>query len=159
MNTPRLPVTGLSPSPSSRDALDWSAQEHALSSATDDHRDALLSRALRSMPLAQPPAGFAVEMARIAATHAPAHAPAHAATTRDDGRVEGLLQQVLLALLVLAALAVVAVYGGQWLAMAEQAFGAAAVLWTLACAACAGVSWSLGWMRRWIEMRALPLAG
>jgi hypothetical protein len=158
MNTPRLPASRPPtphPGASSKEARDWAAQERALSPDAPDRHDALLVQALRSMPLTQPPIDFAVEVARLARIRM----PEHAAATRDDGRIERVLQHGLLGALVVAALAVLALYGGQWLALADQAFGAGAVMWTLACAACAALSWSLGWMRRWAGTRSLSLSG
>ncbi|HRO26873.1 MAG TPA: sulfatase-like hydrolase/transferase [Luteimonas sp.] len=64
MNTPRPPrSTDAHPV----DERDWLAQERALPDPSGDRRDAVLARALRTMPVSRPPADFAAEVARLAA--------------------------------------------------------------------------------------------
>ena len=111
---------------------DWLAQEQALSSP--GHRaDALLARALASLPASQPPPGFAAEVAALAAA-----GPSPAAA---DARFERALLDGLLAVLLLATLATVAYFGGDWWRLARGALGDGAAQWALLGAACLLLSW------------------
>ncbi|MCW5580798.1 MAG: hypothetical protein KIS72_05620 [Luteimonas sp.] len=126
---PRPPQSGEPPEIEERD---WIAQERALMDG--DRRDALLALALRTLPVASPPPGFAAEMARLVAP----------ATREDDERLDRLLLNALLCALALGTLVVALVYGGDWLALADRSLGAGAMPWALAGAACVGLSWALG---------------
>ena len=140
MNTPR---NGTPPAPV--DDHDWRAQENALASAAD-RRDALLARALRTLPVSQPPAGFAAGIARLAAAGAPV------AMREEEPKLERVLLNVLVVAFALAAVVVVAIYGGTWLSMSGDAIGNNATQWVLAGAACLGLSWMLGGARQLFEM-------
>lgn len=134
--------------PPALDPRDWEAQEAAL--ATPRHRaDALLAHALRTMPVGEPPAGFAAEVARLAAARRPAVAV-------EDAGFERRLLQGLLAVFALSAAAVVALFGGQWWAQAAGAFGSGTLQWGLAGAICLGLSWLLSDGRRVFEAAAHP---
>ena len=111
---------------------DWLAQEQALSSP--DHRaDALLARALRSLPVSQPPPGFAADVA--------ARAAAGRSPSAGDGGLERALLNALLAVLVLATLATVAYFGGDWWRLAGHALGEGAAQWALLGATCLLLAW------------------
>lgn len=112
---------------------DWLAQEQALS-APGHRADALLARALRSLPASQPPPGFAAEVAALAAAGAPVAAA-------GDTRLERALLNGLLAVLVLATLGTVAYFGGDWWRLASGALGDGAAQWALLGAACLLLSW------------------
>lgn len=139
MNTPRK---GMPPGPV--DEHDWQVQESAISAATD-RRDALLARALRSMPVSQPPAGFAASVARLAVAGAPIVAPA------KEPKLDRVLLDILVVVFAVSAIVVVAIYGREWLAMSGEAIGSNATLWALAGAACLGLSWAMGGVRRLFE--------
>lgn len=119
---------------------DWLAQERALAPAGSDRRDALLAQALRTQPLASPPPDFAADTARLVASGRAVHG--------DDGRLERWLLNGLWSVLVLGALVVAGIYGGQWLALANGSLGAGGTQWALAGAACVALSWALGGGRR-----------
>ncbi len=131
--------------PPAIDEHHWRAQEDALAGAGDRH-DALLARALATLPASQPPAGFAAAVARLAATRPLLALPVEPAFER-------VLLNVLAWILALAALAAAALYGGQWLAQLRAGLGEGAATWVLAAAACAGLSWALGGLRAWRERR------
>jgi hypothetical protein len=131
------------------DEREWQLQERAmrrerlhLDAAGDDARTRryrLLARALRE-PL---PEGLPADFARSVAARATA-APA-------SFRVESLLMTLLTLTLGIAAIAVVAIYGGEWLpsfsAIVPAPRGQAGD-WLLAFAGCVGASWLLGqWQR------------
>jgi hypothetical protein len=135
------------------DEREWQAQERALRElrAGMPSRDEVLggdealvaryrhvARALAVPPAPGLHAGFAAEVARLAATR-------HAAP--DTGFERGLLRALLLAM-VLSSAVVVAVYGVQWWRASAQLLGTDTLGWTIAVAACAALSWSLEWMRR-----------
>ncbi|HRP73444.1 MAG TPA: hypothetical protein PK743_12515 [Luteimonas sp.] len=131
MNTPRPPrSTDAHPV----DERDWLAQERALTDPSGDRRDAVLARALRTMPVSRPPADFAAEVARLAA--AGVRTPA-----TDDARLERGLLRALLVLLALAGLGAAAYYGSGWWALAQEALGGGAARWALVGAACLLLSW------------------
>lgn len=137
------------------DEQEWQLQERALRAersgaiAGDDpllERYRQVARALRRPLPAAPPADFARSVALRMAMHA---AP--------DTRLEQQLLHVLSALLALSAVAAMALYGSQWLhafaaLLPSMAAGSAAAglafHWTLALAACLGLSWSLERLRR-----------
>lgn len=131
MNTPNPPR----PDPAV-DERDWLAQERALAGSPTDRRDALLAQALRSLPAAAPPPGFAAAMARRLE-----QAPAAA----EEPRLERVLQGALLALLGLAALGAVLAWGGEWWARSGQALagglGSHTVSWAMLAGACLLLSW------------------
>jgi hypothetical protein len=88
---------------------------------------------------------------RVAAAHA-----------RPDIRLEQLLLRTLSLLLAVSAIAAMALYGGEWLRafaalLPSLAVGNAsaglAVNWTLALAACLGLSWSFERLRRGLHRR------
>lgn len=111
---------------------DWLAQEQALSSP--GHRaDALLARALRSLPVSQPPPGFAADVAALAA--------GGASIAAGDARLERALLNGLLTVLVLASLATAAYFGGDWWRLASGALGDGAAQWAVLGAACLLLSW------------------
>ncbi|MGY1408196.1 hypothetical protein ACW5EG_01235 [Luteimonas sp. A611] len=120
--------------PAPVDEREWLAQEQALSMPSGRRADALLARALRSLPASRPPPGFAAEVARLAA------AGPHQASA-VDARLERLMLNVLLGLLALASIGAAAWYGNQWWALASQALGAGAAQWALLGAACLLLSW------------------
>ena len=134
------------------DEREWQAQERALrevrtGTASRDATpgdDALVARyrrvahALRVPPTSGLHAGFAAEVARLAATQE---------ATPDTGFERGLLRALVWAM-ALSSAVVVAVYGVQWWQAWAQLLGADALGWTVAVAACAALSWSLDWMRR-----------
>lgn len=113
---------------------DWLAQEQALSMPAGRRADALLARALRTLPTSQPPPGFAAEVARLAA------AGPHQARAVDT-RLERHLLNALLGLLALASLGATAWYGSQWWALASEALGTDAAQWALLGVACVLLSW------------------
>ena len=126
MNTPRMPrATG----PRPVDEQDWRAQERAIAAPSGDPRDALLARALRTLPVSQPPDGFAAEVAALAAAGA-------RVDTEADGGLERILLRVLLLLLSRVAAGALAYYGGGWWAAARSALGAGAAQWAFAGLAC-----------------------
>lgn len=110
---------------------DWIAQERALS-AGGDRRDAMLSRALRTMPVSQPPEGFATSVARLAETRAAA---------AGDGRLEQVLQQWLFAAMAIGALVAMLVYGDAIWRASVDLLGSGAMHWILAGSACLALSW------------------
>lgn len=135
------------------DEREWKAQERALREVRAGKAprhdalggdDALVARYRHvARALAVPPApglhaGFAAEVARLAATR-------HAAP--DTGLERGLLRALLLAM-VLSSAVVVVVYGVQWWRASAQLLGTDTLGWTVAVVACAALSWSLEWMRR-----------
>lgn len=120
--------------PAPVDEREWLAQEQALSMPSGRRADTLLAHALRTLPASQPPPGFAVEVARLAAA-GPRQANA------ADTRLERLLLNVLLGVLALSSLGVAAWYGSQWWTLASQALGAGAVQWALLGAVCLLLSW------------------
>jgi hypothetical protein len=135
------------------DEREWQAQERALREvrAGMAPRDEALggdeilvaryrhvARVLAMLPAPGLHAGFAAEVARLAATR-------HAVP--DAGFELGLLRALLLAM-VLSSAVVVAVYGVQWWRASAQLLGTDTLGWTIAVAACAALSWSLEWMRR-----------
>jgi hypothetical protein len=135
------------------DEREWQAQERALREvrAGAAPRDAALggddalvaryrdvARALAVPPASGLHAGFATEVAQLAAKR-------HAAP--DAGLERGLLRMLVLAM-ALSSAVVVAVYGVQWWRASAQLLGTDALGWTIAVAACAALSWSLDWMRR-----------
>lgn len=113
---------------------DWLAQEHALHSP-DRRADLLLARALRTMPVSQPPPEFAAQVAALAAA---GHRPCPAA---DEAPLERVLLRILLALLGLSTLGALAWFGGRWWALASEALGAGALQWALVGAVCLLLSW------------------
>lgn len=101
--------------------------------------DSLVDRALRREPDAGPPADFARSVAARVA-----HAPAM------DARVERWLLRGLALAFACAALAVVALYGREWLAgfaLLPLFAGATALNWAAALLACVGLSWSFEHLR------------
>lgn len=142
--------------PESIDEQEWQAQERALREecsgaiAGDDpllERYRQVARALRRPLPDAPPADFARSVAlRVASAYA-----------SPDMRLEQLLLHALSALLALSAVVAMALYGSQWLRafaalLPSMAAGSApaglALNWTLALAACLGLSWSLERLRR-----------
>jgi hypothetical protein len=133
---------------------EWLAQERAmrrerlhLDSAGDDARGRryrLLARALREPLRDSLPADFATRVTRVAARVAAAPA--------STARFEFVLMTALAIVLAIAAGAVTAIYGSEWLPSFRAilpAPQAPASRWLLALAGCLGVSWLLGqWQRR-----------
>lgn len=129
-----------------REQREWDAQESALRAeragarASGNLHEAqyrLVARALRSPPLAPLPSDFAARVAASAERRA-----------RDvtEG-VEMWLERALVALLLLAGVTALIVYNGDWLrelsfSVPERAaFGIQAIVsWSLAIAACLGIS-------------------
>ena len=149
------------PSPlqsSDADEREWSAQERALheerigAPMSEDpllaaYRD--VARALRAPLPDGLPADFAATVAaRCRAEHARA---------RVDTRLEQQVQRLLLATLAVAAIAVVALYGGQWLRASADALplfdSSVARNWLGALAACLALSWAMGVLRARIPGR------
>lgn len=122
---------------------DWQAQERALSRATDDRRDLLLARALRTMPVSQPPADFAAAVARLAASEG-----RQAAT---ESRLERVLLHVLLAAMALVAAGAVAMYGARWWALTGELFGTQAARWGVIAGLCLLLSWLPQGVRRVLD--------
>jgi hypothetical protein len=128
---------------------EWLLQERAmrrerlhLDASGDDARTRsyrLLARALRQPPPDGLPADFARNVA-VRATAAPA-----------SFRVESLMMTTLTLALGIAAIAVIAIYGGEWLPSFSAILPAPrgqAGDWLLAFAGCVGASWLLGqWQR------------
>lgn len=126
---------------------EWQAQESAmrrerlqLDPAGDDARSRryrLIARSLRQPPAESLPADFAQQLAqRVGA--APMATPAGTS-------FESRLTLVLASTLVIAAVAVVAIYGQAWLpSFAELLPKPPATRWLLALAGCVGGSWLLG---------------
>lgn len=127
--------------PAPVEEADWLAQEQALSMPSGRRADALLARALRTLPVSQPPPGFAAAVAQLAAA-----GPHQAVAT--DTQLERHLLNALLGLLALASLGAAAWYGSQWWSLASQALGAGAAQWALLGAACLLLSWLPGAARR-----------
>jgi hypothetical protein len=142
------------------DEHEWQAQERALReeragaiAAGDDPllaRYRQVARALRRPLPDALPADFARSVAQRVAT-------AHAA---PDMRLEQQLLRVLSLLLAVSAIAAMALYGGQWLrafaALSSSlpigsASAGLAFNWTLALAACLGLSWSFERLRRGLQ--------
>jgi hypothetical protein len=130
MNTPRQPPGAPPP-----DEAGWIAQERALASPADP-RDALLAHALRTLPRAGPPAGFAEATVRHVQAELEAMAPGEARAER----LERALLRGLLLVLALSALGAVALFGGQWWHWAHQALGGEAAQWAAVGAACLALS-------------------
>ena len=128
---------------------EWQAQERALhderigAAPGDDPLQLhyrLVARALRQpLPHALPD-DFAARVAARARRQA-AHAP-------PDLRIEQRLVRALIAVLALSAAVAVAWYGQQWLQAITMLLPGAALNWTLALAACVGLSWSFGLLHR-----------
>lgn len=142
MNDTRPPRPAV---PRSVEERDWLAQERALAHPAGDRRDALLARALRTMPVSQPPADFAAAVAALAASGATV------ASREPDAKLERMLFNGLLAVFALAVVVVAAMYGGQWWAMASEGLGRGAAQWALAAGACLLLSWLPGGARRLYE--------
>ncbi|MBB6189669.1 hypothetical protein [Rhodanobacter sp. MP7CTX1] len=128
---------------------EWQAQERAmrrerlhLDSAGDDarvQRYRMLARALREAPQDSLPADFARRVA-AKATSAPA------GNVVTDRRFEFILIASIAIALVVAVVAVIALYGDAWLPPISAMLpvpGAMATRWLLAFAGCIGLSWLL----------------
>ena len=128
-----------------RERREWQAQENALRAEragaragdSDVAQYRLVARALRSPPLAPIPSDFA---ARVAAS-------AERSARGANESVEMWLERGLVALLLLAGVAALIVYNGDWLrelsfSVPERAaFGIQTIVsWSLAIAACVGIS-------------------
>ncbi|WP_202839661.1 hypothetical protein [Luteimonas saliphila] len=129
---------------------DWQAQERALSGAAGDRRDLLLARALRTMPVSQPPVDFAAAVARLAASGRRDPAP--------ESSLERVLLHVLLAAMALTGAGAVAVYGARWWTLAGELFGTQAAQWGVIAALCLLLSWLPNGVRRVLDAagRATP---
>jgi hypothetical protein len=141
---------------------EWQAQEQAmrrerlhLDCASDDarvQRYRMLARALREAPQDGLPADFATRVA-AQATSIPA------GKVVPDIRFEFILMAAIAIALVIAVVAVVTLYGDDWLpsiGAVLPAPGALATRWLLAFAGCIGLSWVLA---RWQpHARQRPLA-
>lgn len=138
-----------------REQREWDAQESALraerlgdaetSGGADVAQYRLVMRALRSPPLGSLPSDFA---ARVAAR-------AERDSRGTNESVELWLERGLVALLVLAGAAALIVYNGDWLrelsfSVPERAqFGIQTIVsWSLAIAACVGISSALALGRK-----------
>jgi hypothetical protein len=128
------------------DQSEWIAQERALSGA-GDRRDALLARALRTMPVSRPPDGFAAEVARLAQAHAPA---------REDARLERMLQQWLFAAMAVGGLVAMLVYGDAIWRVSAGVLGSNALQWILMGGACLALSWLPTGLRWLPQLSAAP---
>jgi hypothetical protein len=137
------------------DEREWQVQERALREARDgldmSSDDIALAQyrsialALRQPPHGVLPADFAAGVARFAGEGI----ASERAAARVDGVVfEQVLVRILSAAFALSALAALGIYGGRLLAMLQSATGNEGLQWTLALAACVGLSWSLEWLRR-----------
>ncbi len=128
---------------------DWLAQEQALHSP-GRRADLLLARALRTMPVSQPPPEFAAQVAALAAA---GNLPRPVA---DEAPLERVLLRILLALLGLSTLGALGWFGGQWWALASEALGAGAAQWAVVGAACLLLSWLPDLARRMQGPAAAP---
>lgn len=128
------------------DEREWLAQEQALrderlgiaasgSDAPQAHYRAI-ARALREPPEPALPPDFARQVA--------SRATSQASPERANARFEQIMLGVLGATLGVSGALAMARYGGE----AFAAFDARIVQWGLAIAVCAGLSWSLDWLRR-----------
>jgi hypothetical protein len=117
---------------------DWLAQELALS-GSGDRRDALLARALRTMPVARSPQGFAADVARLAEKRA---------TLAGDTRFERILQQALFAAMGIGALVAMLVYGDAIWRSSVGVLGSGTMQWILVAAACLMLSWLLAGLQQ-----------
>lgn len=130
---------------------EWQAQERAmraerlgLDPADGDARIAeyrLLSRALRHPPLDPIPADFAAQVAAMAAR-----------PRVLDEHLETALLRGLIGLLALSGAVAAAIYGGTWLqpiaAVVPDMLSNGATNWAAAVAACVGLNWAMGQLRR-----------
>lgn len=106
--------------------------------ATRDPGDAVLAYALRSLPSATPPPGFAAVVARAAAQ-------ARALDIADTRFERGLARGLALALAGAGA-AYAARHGGEWAAIMASTLGGTGPGWAAVGAACIAVS-ALPWQR------------
>jgi len=128
------------------DPREWERQERAMGEEPGYRR---VAQALRRSP-GEPPADFAASVAALAAADAAAHAHASSVPATPEGRVERWLLRALGVVLVVASVAALARYGGDWLVVARAGFdalvpllgGASALNWALAAGACMGLSWA-----------------
>ncbi len=134
------------------DEQDWRAQETALAGASADRRDALLARALHTLPASRPPQGFAEDVARLVA----AGGLAKARQPEPEPNLERVLLNALVVVFAVSAVVVVVTQGGQWWAMAGDAIGTGATQWLLAGVACIALSWGLGGVRRLLDAAHAP---
>lgn len=128
------------------DEHEWQLQERAVReqragvAGGDDPLLAQYRRVARALrePTGAPPPDFAQAVAATLAT----------ASGSADMRLELLLLRALSGLLGLSAIAVAALYGGQWLpafaALLPAMATGTAFNWALALGACLGLSWSFG---------------
>lgn len=126
------------------DEREWQAQERAafaerIGATATESDDPLVaryrsvSRALRQPLADDPPADFAVNLARqVAVTQEAA-----------EGKLERLLLQVLTALLGLSGGVTCVLYGREWVQAITRATPGGAVQWTVLITACAGMYWAL----------------
>ena len=123
------------------DPREWERQERAMGEEPGYRR---VAQALRRSP-GEPPADFAASVAALAGAEASAHAHA-----TPEGRVERWLLRALAIVLVVASVAALARFGGDWLVVVQAGFdalvpllgGATALNWALAAGACVGLSWA-----------------
>lgn len=128
----------------------WQAQERALTGAPQDHADALLAEALRTLLSSAPPADFAAGVARAAV---------HARNLEAAGnRAERALLRVLGVAMAIGACVCALVYGDTWTTSITSAFGDGALRWGLAAAACLAIS-ALPWRRVLPSAERSPIAG
>jgi hypothetical protein len=137
-----------------RERREWDAQESALRAeragaalrdSTDVAQYRLVARALRSAPLSSPPSDFA---ARVAAS-------VERSSRGANESVELWLERGLVALLLLAGATALVVYNGDWLrelsfnVPERAAFSVQTIVsWSLAIAACVGISSAFALGRR-----------
>lgn len=128
------------------DEREWQAQEQALrderlgiaasgSDAPQAHYRAIARALLEPLEPVLPP-DFARQVA--------SKATASAAPARANARFEQIMLGVLGATLVVSGVVAMVRYGGE----ALPTFDARIAQWGLAIAVCAGLSWSLDWLRR-----------
>jgi hypothetical protein len=109
--------------------------------------DRLLARALRDPPLDPIPLDFAARTAELAKREDERAAHAHA----PDDRLEAWLQNGLIALLAVTAIASLAVLASAWFRAAAAAVAQSrdsGTLWGVAILACVALTWAL---ERWQE--------
>lgn len=116
------------------DPDEWQAQERGLRAALSGQRagpdapDYLrIAQAIASAPQSGPPMRFARDVA------------AHIA--RHDAGIERWVSRALLAVLAVAVLALVSLFGPAWWHALEHAAGSAATGWLMAGATCVALSW------------------
>ncbi|RPD84045.1 hypothetical protein [Luteimonas sp. 100069] len=121
------------------DETRWQAQEHGVTDAPRDHGDAVLGRALRTLPSSRPPVDFAADVARAAACAGLAAGFTHPG--------ERLLMKALGITMGAGLAGCTLAYGEAWIAAIALALGEGALRWGLLGGACLAIS-GLPWRHR-----------